>query len=54
MEASQAFLEEWGGGGEQVDMGTVTSRDVNFCYPDRVPLTQFGKFATSVVDTGGK
>jgi hypothetical protein len=20
---------------------TVTSRDVNFCYPDRVPLTQF-------------
>jgi hypothetical protein len=45
---------------------TVTSRDVNFRYPDRVMQTEFchgwplvisdtdGKFAASVVDTSGK
>jgi hypothetical protein len=27
---------------------TVTSRDVNFCYPDRVPLTQFVHIAKIV------
>jgi hypothetical protein len=31
---------------------TVTSRDVNFCYPDRVPLTQFVHIAKKFLPCG--
>jgi hypothetical protein len=31
---------------------TVTSRDVNFCYLDRVPLTQFLHIADKILACG--